>query len=588
MEQAEKETITLFSDKGLNNGLFPDNYIRTTKYTLVTFLPLNLLEQFRKVSNLYFLVSMIIALLPGVSPIFPITSILPLVFVLCVAAIKDGIEDYRRYLADREANGYVVTVIRNGQKLAVRSDEIEVGDFVFAEKNTNFPADLLVLSTALDDGLCYIETANLDGETNIKPRKAPKDTQHLMEPATLSSSALKVTCDAPNESLVKWEGVLEAEGKQSPLGIDNLLFRGCVLRNTPWAVGMVVYAGVDTKMFRNLKKKAPKFSGLDKKLNKLILALLVFQLIVIIILAAASVGFKNSQKDAFYLSTFNDRSNAAHFFLNFLTFFVLLSFMMPISLFVSMELCKAFQAKFMELDVLMATERKSMKAKTSNLNEELSQIRYIFTDKTGTLTENEMRFHRCSVLGYAHCEAEQPGGIRQHLLSGGRFKEAIVDFMKCLALCHSVVLSRPDEEDIQEGSSATVVYEGQSTDEVALVSAARSNGFELTGRTSTEMLLDIMGAPHRFEVLAVCEFSSDRKRMSVVVRTRSGEVILLMKGADTMMLAIADRSTPDRERWYQHLKEQLDPGLVGCRRALGKSGAHIPRPTIERACSRSD
>eukprot|EP01012_Entosiphon_sulcatum_P010867 TRINITY_DN1648_c0_g1_i2.p1 TRINITY_DN1648_c0_g1~~TRINITY_DN1648_c0_g1_i2.p1 ORF type:complete len:1123 (+),score=201.78 TRINITY_DN1648_c0_g1_i2:334-3369(+) len=519
---------------------------------------------------------MIIALLPGISPIFPVTSILPLIFVLAVAAVKDAIEDYRRFKADKRANGMLVTVARGGEYVQVQSHEVQVGDFVRLERNMETPADLVVLSTALDDGVCYIETANLDGETNIKPRRAPSKPlqESLTSPPALANTLITIMCDAPNESLVKWEGVLEAEGKQSPLGIDNLLFRGCVLRNTPWAVGMVVYAGVDTKMFRNLKKKAPKFSGLDKKLNKLILALLVFQLIVIIILAAASVGFKNSQKDAFYLSTFNDRSNAAHFFLNFLTFFVLLSFMMPISLFVSMELCKAFQAKFMELDVLMATERKSMKAKTSNLNEELSQIRYIFTDKTGTLTENEMRFHRCSVLGYAHCEAEQPGGIRQHLLSGGRFKEAIVDFMKCLALCHSVVLSRPDDAD----ANAPALYEGQSTDEVALVEAARSNGFILTGRTSSEMEVQIMDVPHSFQILAICPFSSDRKRMSIIVKTRGGEIVLYIKGADSTTLPLVAREAVEEAKWYTHIMTELDAMAKEGLRTLVVGMRRIPEP----------
>ena len=134
-------------------------FYRTTKYTLLTFLPLNLFEQFRRVSNVYFAISMAVALIPGVSPIFPITSILPLVFVLAVAAVKDAIEDYGRHRADKKANGAKVQAVRNGGKVvAVRSDQLEVGDIVKLERNSEVYADIVVLSTSLEDGVCYIET----------------------------------------------------------------------------------------------------------------------------------------------------------------------------------------------------------------------------------------------------------------------------------------------------------------------------------------------------------------------------------------------------------------------------------------------
>eukprot|EP01012_Entosiphon_sulcatum_P012663 TRINITY_DN1798_c0_g1_i1.p1 TRINITY_DN1798_c0_g1~~TRINITY_DN1798_c0_g1_i1.p1 ORF type:complete len:1149 (+),score=180.12 TRINITY_DN1798_c0_g1_i1:251-3448(+) len=511
---------------------------------------------------------MAIALVPGVSPIFPVTYILPLVFVLSVAALKDAVEDHRRYRADKRANGMQVRVVRDGKVMQIRSDGVEVGDFVYLHRNDEIPADLVVVATALSDGLCFVLTANLDGETNIKPRKAPRCTQDLTCTEVLNAASIKVECDSPHPCLVKWHGTIEYNGRREPLCLDNLLLRGCVVRNTPWVFGMVVYAGVDTKMFRNLRKKAPKFSGLDKKLNKLIMLLLCWQQFLILILTGFSIRFqKRVALESFYLEPFFPNApKSGQFFLNYLTFFILLSFMMPISLFVSMELCKVFQAKFMELDVLMATDKKTMKAKTSNLNEELSQIRYIFTDKTGTLTENEMRFHRCSVRGFSHCEGEEPGGVRKYIESGGRYRDAVTDFMKCLALCHSVVISRQmcgddgdsgcesgitDEvEDL--GASQTPrprnVYEGQSTDEVALVTAARANGFELRARNSSEMVLSVLGSEKRYELLATCEFTSDRKRMSVIVREPDGRIRLLMKGADNMvmpLLAAPDRDCPE-------------------------------------------
>ena len=432
------------------------NYVRTTKYTLLTFLPLNLFEQFRKASNIYFLINMIITLIPGVSPIFPITSILPVIFILAVAGTKDAFEDHRRYRADKKANGALCTVVRKGKLLTVRSDEVEVGDFIKLERGAEFCADILLLSSALGDGMAYVETANLDGETNLKPRHAIRETQHLTTPAQLDSSSFVVTCDAPNPTLVKWQGVLDYQGLDYALDVSNIVFRGCKLMNTPWAYGIVLYCGKDTKMMQNLKQKAAKFSGLDKKLNKLILGLVAVQLLILTVLSSFSVAFAVTKGDHYFhlVKFYDDENLVLMFVLNFLTFFVLLNYMMPISLFVSMELCKGFQAVFMEWDIGMMHEGKTMSAKTSNLNEELSQVRWIFSDKTGTLTENEMRFSQCCIGKLVHPEEENPGGLKQYLSKGCEDRQRVIEFMTVLTLCHTVVCS-PDERTGQ------MVYEGR-------------------------------------------------------------------------------------------------------------------------------
>eukprot|EP01006_Ploeotia_vitrea_P053423 TRINITY_DN67787_c4_g2_i1.p1 TRINITY_DN67787_c4_g2~~TRINITY_DN67787_c4_g2_i1.p1 ORF type:complete len:1189 (-),score=90.92 TRINITY_DN67787_c4_g2_i1:201-3767(-) len=534
---------------------YPSNYIRTTKYTWYTFIPHNMFEQFLKVQYSYFLINMIIALLPDVSPIFPITSILPLIFVLSVAMARDGFENYRRHKADKRANSKQVTVIRSGKKHVITSAQLEVGDFVYMEKGDLFAADIVLLSSALDEGRAYIETANLDGETNIKPKLSPASTMHLNTPSVLHNNeiTIKVTCDAPGPSLIKWRGTLEMNSEVKPLGLDNIMFRGCKLRNTKWIYGMVVYAGVDTKMMRNLKKKPPKFSGLDRKLNKLIIALVIVQQIIIFILALCSVLWKNGpgQDSPFLVHFASEWGSVRTFIQNYLTFFVLLSFMMPISLFVSMELCKGCQAKFMEWDIWMQAGGRGMKAKTSNLNEELSQIRYIFTDKTGTLTENEMRFYRCSILGFSHNEIQNKGAIQTHLKNHGRYHETIAEFMKVLAVCHTVVISTDDKTGERR-------YEGQSPDEEALVNAARDNGFELMSVSSTTMVVNMLGKETTYTLLATFEFTSDRKRMSVVCQLENGTKVLLCKGADSAILPRISKVTAEDSKWYNHTISELD------------------------------
>ncbi|RKO92915.1 hypothetical protein BDK51DRAFT_49773, partial [Blyttiomyces helicus] len=140
----------------------PSNYIRTTKYTLLSFIPLNLYYQFRRFYNIYFLLGAL-SVFAGVSSLSPISQIFPLVVVLAFAAVKEAIEDYGRYRADTTANNIPVTVVRGGVKTEVLSMHVQPGDVVYLEKGEKFPVDAMLISSSYEDGTCYVETAELDG-----------------------------------------------------------------------------------------------------------------------------------------------------------------------------------------------------------------------------------------------------------------------------------------------------------------------------------------------------------------------------------------------------------------------------------------
>ena len=283
-KEPRQEYYAVHTDKQKNHK--ESNYVRTAKYTILTFLPLNLFEQFRKTSNIYFLLNMLVAILPGVSPIFPLTSITALLFVLTAAALKDGFEDRRRHVSDKKANGTLCWVVRKGKLQQVCAHEVQLGDIIKMERGCEFVADAVIISTALENGMCYIETANLDGETNMKPRSAIEPTQHLSDPEQFGKTDIKITCDMPHPNLVNWKGVLQIHGvNQHPLDLSNIVFRGCKLMNTAWAYGVVVYVGKSTKMMQNLQIKPSKFSLLDKNLNKMVLTLLVIQQTMLLVLA---------------------------------------------------------------------------------------------------------------------------------------------------------------------------------------------------------------------------------------------------------------------------------------------------------------
>eukprot|EP00760_Papus_ankaliazontas_P025613 PhM_4_TR2816/c0_g1_i1/m.94162/K14802/DRS2, ATP8A; phospholipid-transporting ATPase len=562
-EEAEEQPILIHMNNPEANAPYnyPSNFISTSKYTLLTFVPLNLYEQFRKVSNFYFLINMIIALIPGVSPVSPLTAVMPLLFVLGVAACKDGFEDYVRHQSDDKANSQPAHVLRNGRLVDIPSSEVVCGDIIKVNKGEEFRADILLLASNVDEGVAYIETCNLDGETNIKSKKAVPATWELDDPDPLSANTaqLAVRCMPPSPALLSWNGVLIMSGEEHAVGLDQFLYRSAVLRNTEHIWGIVLYAGVDTKMFRNLQQKPPKFSALDKKLNQLILGVLVVQQLVLFAICGYAVEFNKTHDDHWYIEHYIDDDYSPHialFFMRYLTYFILMSYMIPISLFVTIELCKVSQASLMQWDhelmEFMDGKWHSCKANTSNLNEQLSQVKYIFTDKTGTLTENRMNFLRGDVLGHAIQLPCEPSSMPR--------TPEIDRYFKALALCHTIQ-PFPDKKN-----PGKFIYEGQSPDESALVSTAATFGYELTTRGTNIIVIVVHGEPLEYELLATLEFTAVRKMMSLILRDpTTSEIVIITKGADTNVLArLSDsdaRTLEVKDRVVSTLGEMAVQGL---------------------------
>ena len=138
-------------------------------------------------------------------------------------------------------------------------------------------ADLLVLSTSEPHGLCYIETAELDGETNLKTRCAIPETVPLGDIVrNISNFDGQVTCEPPNNRLDRFEGKLTIGNNSYPISNENMLLRGCRLRNTRWCYGVVIFAGKETKLMMNSGKSKFKRTSLDRFLNILIMGVSLF------------------------------------------------------------------------------------------------------------------------------------------------------------------------------------------------------------------------------------------------------------------------------------------------------------------------
>ncbi|KAJ1919999.1 hypothetical protein IWQ60_007103 [Tieghemiomyces parasiticus] len=594
---------------------YPTNYQRTTKYTLLTFVPLNLFSQFRRFYNIYFLLAAIFVLV--VPSLEPVSEILPLCIVLTITAVKDGIDDYKRYRQDRRINALEYEAVHDGQRVSVLSRDIRPGDVIYLTKGQSVPSDLVLLSTSFEDGTAFVETMDLDGETSLKRRSALRFTQPFASDAKVATLRGRIQCEFPNEKLDQLDGRIHfhralavsekpldherpievtadpPETSVQPFTTDNVLLRGTHLRNTDFIYGVVVYAGADTKIMLNLKNTGLKFSTMETRLNRLIIAIFVWNAIMLVVSVVLSFAHYTrndltERPSAWYLGEVS--RSAWEVVSQVMVFFVLYTFLIPISIFVSIELVHVLQALFMRWDPRMVSFRPATKAHkggkkhmhvhSTSLHEDLGAVEYVFSDKTGTLTKNIMTLSKWGVGCQVFDEALEPGCL-------GRYMDTLdatyplyahyTRFWQAIALCHSAIpVIEPTPVAPTTGCDTScaatspekpsgpldgLVYEAQSPDEAALLDAIRQNGFVFHKRSKrfvevyrrplatdpkpttntvqwqgTELQLD------RYELLYTFPFSSDRKRMSVVVRTPEG-IILLCKGADNVIIP---RLCPDK------------------------------------------
>nr|XP_022905899.1 probable phospholipid-transporting ATPase IM isoform X2 [Onthophagus taurus]XP_022905900.1 probable phospholipid-transporting ATPase IM isoform X2 [Onthophagus taurus] len=261
------------NDRNYNSQFrYADNYIKTSKYSVLTFLPLNLFEQFQRLANFYFLCLLVLQLIPAISSLTPVTTALPLIGVLGLTAIKDAYDDFQRHMSDSQVNNRKSQAVRNGKLVQERWSAVQVGDIIRMDNNQFVAADILLLTTSEPNGLCFIETAELDGETNLKCRQCLVETAEMaQDDGLISQFDGEIICEQPNNLLNKFEGTLTWQNKQYSLDNDKIILRGCVLRNTQWCYGVVIFAGKDTKLMQNSGKTKFKRTSIDRLLNFLII-----------------------------------------------------------------------------------------------------------------------------------------------------------------------------------------------------------------------------------------------------------------------------------------------------------------------------
>ncbi|TGJ82906.1 hypothetical protein E0Z10_g5870 [Xylaria hypoxylon] len=559
---------------------YVDNHVSTAKYNAATFLPKFLIEQFSKFANVFFLFTAGLQQIPGLSPTNQYTTIGPLTVVLLISAAKELVEDHRRKQADSALNNSKARVLRGSNFEETSWINVAVGDILRVESEEPFPGDMVLLASSEPEGLCYIETANLDGETNLKIKQGRPETSALVSPAELSRLGGRIRSEQPNSSLYTYEATLTMQAgggeKELPLNPEQLLLRGATLRNTPWIHGIVVFTGHETKLMRNATATPIKRTKVERQLNKLVLALIGLLLILSSICTIGDLVYRAVSNDSVSYLKLDKLDGPGKvvqaIFKDLVTYWVLFSSLVPISLFVTVELVKYWHGILIndDLDMYYEQTNTSANCRTSSLVEELGMVGFVFSDKTGTLTCNMMEFKQCSIGGIQYAEevpedrraTVQDGvavGIHdfkqlQENLKSHQTSEAIHHFLSLLATCHTVIPERKEK-------GGDIKYQAASPDEGALVQGAVTMGYTFIARKPRTVIIEVGGIELEHQLLAVCEFNSTRKRMSAIYRCPDGKIRLYCKGADTVILERLNNDNPHVEQTLLHLEEYASEGL---------------------------
>ncbi|XP_056012522.1 phospholipid-transporting ATPase VD-like isoform X2 [Ostrea edulis] len=396
------------------NRDYRSNRIKTTKYSLLTFLPKNLFEQFHRFANLYFILVVALNWVPQVQAFGKEIAMIPVIFVLAVTAVKDAFEDFRRYKSDRKINHHTCRRYSSADRRYVKSEwmEVHAGDFVHLSCDEIIPADILLLHSSDPMGVCHLETSNLDGETNLKQRQIVHGLKYQGNKFAVEKFKYNVECELPNAEIYKFNGFIKLEtGEKVSLNKDNLLLRGCTIKNTDFVEGIVLYAGHQTKAMLNNRNPRYKRSKLERRINRDVIYCVILLLFLCLFCAIASGIWLNDFEDSTTvlfipfesLEWYNPYFQA---FVVFFTYIIIFQTVIPLPLYVSVEIVKLGQVYFINNDAELYYEPidKRMECRALNITEDLGQIEYIFSDKTGTLTENQMEFKSCTIGGtdYPH------------------------------------------------------------------------------------------------------------------------------------------------------------------------------------------
>ncbi|KJZ78373.1 hypothetical protein HIM_02411 [Hirsutella minnesotensis 3608] len=658
------------------------NNVRTSRYTVWDFIPKQLFFQFSRIGNFYFLCVGIPQTIPGLSTTGSYTTILPLLFFVLLTIAKEGLDDYRRHRLDNVENANSVTILGRhdkGQSSAVsrlnllqemlfrtkssvqrksipndefdgikwlpaRWSHVKVGDVVWLSRDEKVPADLVLLHSEGEDGIAYIDTMALDGETNLKTKQVCPALDRCDSIEAIATCRAQFVIEDPNPDLFTFNGRVTLNDKTAPLTLEHVVNRGSIMRNTRSVIGLVINTGEECKVRMNSNQHPhAKRPALEMVVNMVVITLAIY---VILLSLGVSLGYLQWQKTYEHGAWYLDDA-AVPFHQIIIAFIIMFNNVVPLSLYISLEVVKIGQVLLLNSDHEMYHEETDTPARcnTNTILENLGQIGYVFSDKTGTLTDNIMKFRKMSVAGTVwlhetdletrdYEELAPSGTCKNHpawrrgqdktdtsatvipendhvvdpestssprpsfekrssphwrltsrpdhsqpelntstlleymrLRPHSAFSRKAREYLLAVALCHTC---------LPETRQGEIDFQASSPDELALVRAAQELGYSVIQRTSQAITLQVpwpSGSSKQmvFQILDIINFSSARKRMSIIVRHPDGRISIICKGADSAILprlklsslamqtASEVRKSADLEHEMHRRSEQQEP-----------------------------
>lgn len=579
------------------NDKYPPNIIRNQKYNIISFLPIVLFNQFKFFLNLYTLIMACSQFIPELMIGFFYTYWAPLSCVLTVSVVREAVDDFLRFKRDKAVNSQLYQKLTPNGPHVIPSSKIKVSDLIIVEKDQRVPADMILLKTTERNGSCFVRTDQLDGETDWKLRLAISATQLIESNEDFFNIEATITAEPPGKDIHSFRGkfITYKDNSELPLSIENTIWANTVIASGQ-AVGVVIYTGKETRSVMNNLEARSKVGSIDLDLNYI--TKLLFGAVVVLAFAMVTLQRFDGVWWRYWFR-----------------FVLLFSYIIPISLRVNLEMSRVVYSYMIQKD----KEIPGVVVRTTTIHEDLGRIAYILTDKTGTLTRNEMVFRKIH-FGKVSYTSEYfnevalllqtafapppppmsqagPSGHRRdgssasvgsYIGGGNRFQPRHIRIdsyeidrdtvqrlqagVLALALCHNVTPSYENEfDDIsnsQGGGSGGdlmldsdvsipmqprgVTYQASSPDEVALVQWTESVGLSLVDRDISQIKLrNPHGQIMKYDILQIFPFSSETKRMGIIVRDhQTNEILFLLKGADVVVSQLIQYSD-----WLQ---EQCD------------------------------
>ena len=596
----KSKRIVGFRDKSYNITHW-SNKVENNKYNMILFLPTVIYNQFKQFGNFFYLVMAISQFIPDIKVGFLFAYVSPLCVVVIVSLLKELIDDVNRRIQDLKTNSTKVTTIqfiknkknknslKELKKIKKSYSNLKIGDIIELNKDEKVPADIIVLKTfnESEDSNTFIRTDQLDGETDWKLRKAPGITQKLNEAQILELNGF-INYEPPSKFIYNFEGFISIKNSEGniikeALGLENTMWESTILA-TQKIIGIVIYTGKETRARMNSSMPKIKLGIVDHELN-----MVTFYLFCIMLCAAMFLTLLKG-----YYS---------RMFFTFFKFIVLFCAIIPIALRVNLVISKTFFSVRINKDKSIPETI----ARNSTIPEELGRLSYIFSDKTGTLTKNEMIFKNIAMetdqfgqesfndlkdiledecktndaplldiynklkendeinnndiineddnnntsinnnknliddspfstdnlISNENIKEKKPHSHRKKHKKLRRSRNKIIkDTITSMLLCNNVTpIISNENPDI-------ITYQASSPDEIALVKFAEKLNMRLIYRTDKEIKIkNISGTIEEYNILANFPFSSDTKRMGIILQNKKyGHIIFYLKGAENVMM----------------------------------------------------